>query len=239
MNKSRKELADVNFSKALTYLLDRKELTAKACSSFAVPVWYPLNPSWSVTASAELNPDIYASATAGEALSAAGFVLEGSQRLYEGKPVTLRVLVNRENAGRVKAAEYVVQVLREAGFTVELVQAAWDEYQAAVNSLDFDLYLGEVNLPENLDLSALYTAEVCNTGEPSGTYEGLHQLGLGVLAGTTDVQTFVSEFQNVLPFIPLYYSLDALAVSMEVSGDFGTSTELYWGLESWTVSSSD
>lgn len=239
VNKARKEFANVNFSKGLTYLLDRKELVAKACSSFATPVWYPLNPAWSVTVDSGLNPDIYSVATAGEAFSAAGFSLEGGQRLYGGKPVTLRVLVNRENSGRVKAAEYLVTALQEAGFTVELVQATWDEYQTAVKTMNFDLYLGEVHLPSNLDLSSLYTAEICNTGEPAGTYEALRQTGAGVLSGTVDVQTYVSEFQNALPFIPLYYSLDALAVSMEVVGEFGASTELYWGMEHWSVSDAE
>ena len=48
------------------------------------------------------------------------------------------------------------------------------------------------------------------------------------------MRTFVSNFQSALPFVPLYYSRDALAVSMDVTGTFGGSvTEFYAGIENW------
>lgn len=234
VNKSRKELANVNFSKGLTYLIDRSALVSQSVNGFATPVWYPLNPAWSKTKQANLNPEIYSTVAAGNAFVEAGFVLDGDVREYQGKPVTLRLLVNRENAARVKTAQSIAAALRDAGFAVDVVQATWDEYQKALTALDFDLYLGEVNLPNNLDLSALFSPSVCNTGEATGTYDALRTEGAKVFTEDGDVPTFVSNFQNSLPFIPLYYSLDALAVSMDVSGTFGGSvTEFYAGIERW------
>ena len=234
VNRSKAELADVNFSKGLTYLIDRKKVVSEALNGFATPVWAPLNPAWSVTKQAELNPDITSTISAGNAFTEAGFVLDGSVRKYRGKDVTLRLLVNRENASRVKAAQEIAAALTEAGFSVEVVQETWDRYQTSLKTLDFDLYLGEVNLPDNLDLSALFTGDVCLTGEPAGTYEALRQEALTLLDGTGDVRTFVSNFQYALPLIPLYYSVDALAVSMDVTGDFGGSvSEFYAGIENW------
>ncbi len=234
VNRSKGELADVNFSKGLTYLIDRNDLITKSLNGFATPVWTPLNPAWSVTKQANLNPDITSSVSAGEAFTKAGFVLDGSVRTYRGKAVTLRILVNRENASRVKAAKAVAEYLTAAGFTVEVVQATWDRYQTALKNLDFDLYLGEVNLPDNLDLSALFSPSVCQNGQPAGTYEGLKGEAVSVWNTTGDVRTFASSFQNALPFVPLYYSLDALAVSMDVTGTFGGSAnEFYAGIEHW------
>lgn len=239
VNKSRPELADPNFSRGITYLLDRSAIVRDACNSFATAVWSPLNPAWSVTREADLNPDIRSVVTAAAAFDAC-FPVEGTDRTYGGKPVVLRLLVNRENAIRVKAAELIAESLRGVGFTVELVSVTWDEYKIAVKNLDFDLYIGEVNLPDNMDLSALYSPNLCNTGEAEGTYDGLIASGAGVLAGTVDARTYVSEFQESLPLIPLYYSMDALAVSMEVVGDFGGSvSELYWGIENWKQTSGD
>lgn len=233
VNRSREELKNVNFSKGITYLIDRTTLTEKVLNGFASPVWYPLNPAWEGTVEAALNPEIYSTVSAGNAFHQAGFVLKGDVREYKGKQVSLRLLVNRENPSRVKTAEAVAAALRDAGFAVELVQATWDEYQAAVKNLDFDLYLGEVNLPDNLNISALFSSAVCNTGEPAGTYDALRVEADGVLQGG-DVRTFVSNFQNALPFVPLYYSRDALAVSMDVTGTFGGSvTEFYAGIENW------
>lgn len=236
VNKSRNELADVNFSKGLTYLIDREALVSQSLNGFAAPVWYPLNPAWTATKQAKLNPNIFSTVSAGNAFADAGFVLDGDVREYQGKPVTLRILVNRENASRVKAAEQIGESLRAAGFSVEVVQATWDEYQKALANLDFDLYLGEVNLPNNLDLSALFSTAVCNTGEGEGVYEALRSRAVQVLTDTESVPSFVSSFQNEMPLIPLYYSLDALAVNVAVTGDFGGSvTEFYAGIEDWVL----
>lgn len=235
VNRSRKELADVNFSKGITYLVDRTSLVHEALNSFAFPVWQPLNPFWSETKAADLNPEIFSLASASEAFTQAGFSLEGTQRTYKGKTVSLRILVNRENFSRVRAAEFIAQSLQMAGFEVEVVQATWDEYRDAVKNLDFDLYLGEVNLPANLDISALFSSAVCNTGEGEGTYDGLRAEAKALLTEGENVRTFVSNFQNSMPFIPLYYAVDALAVNMEVTGEFGESvTEFYAGIENWS-----
>ncbi|MBQ1966155.1 MAG: ABC transporter substrate-binding protein [Clostridia bacterium] len=234
VNRSKPELADVNFSKGLTYLIDRSKVVSEALNGFATPVWTPLNPAWSVTKQAELNPDITSLVSAGNAFTQAGFVLDGSVRKYHGKDVTLRILVNRENAARVKTAQLIAASLTEAGFTVEVVQHTWDRYQTALKTLDFDLYVGEINLSDNLDLSALFSGDICPAGEPEGTYETLRIEALAVLNGTGDVRTFVSKFQSALPLVPLYYSVDALAVSMDVAGDFGGSvSEFYAGIENW------
>lgn len=239
VNKTRLPLSDVNFSKALTYLLDRNAVVSAAAGTFAVPVWYPLNPAWSVTEQATLNPDIRSVSTASQAFEAAGLMLDGVVRTYEDAPVTLRVLVNRENASRVRAAEAIAEALRGEGFTVEVVRATWDEYRIAVESLNFDLYLGEVNLPANMNASALYSSKICNTGLEDPLCDLLKNSAEGVLNGSVDVRTYVSDFQNVLPFIPLYYSMDALAVNMEIVGEFGRSvSELYWGIEGWEFASS-
>ena len=161
-------------------------------------------------------------------------VLEGEVRVYRGNPVTIRLLVNKENSVRTKVAAYLADTLRGAGFGVEVIALAWDEYRAAIEARDFDLYLGEVSLPENMDISALFTSSVCNSGS-TASYSSLKKSAANLLNGTVDVRTFVNEFHTALPLIPLYYSLDALAVSMDVSGIFGSSvSSIYAGIENWT-----
>ncbi len=238
VNKSRPELANINFSVGLTYLINRTDLVKEVLKGFATPVWYPLNPAWSETKGANLNPDITSTLSAGAAFTEAGFILRGDVREYNKKPVTLRLLVNRENASRVKVAAAIAKALQDAGFATEVVEATWDEYQIAVKNLDFDLYLGEVNLPDNLELSGLFSSSVCNTGEKAGVYDTLKAEGQTVLSGEGDIRTFVSNFQGALPFIPLYYEQDALAVSMDVTGTFGgLVSEFYGGIENWKFNS--
>ena len=230
----RSTFSSAAFSRGLTYLIDRNALVSQALSSFGTPVWYPLNPAWDTVKNATLNPDISSAQQAGDAFAEAGMVLEGDVRIYNGTPVTLRLLVNKENAVRVKVASYLAETLRGAGFGVDVIALAWDEYRAAIEERDFDLYLGEVSLPENMDISALFTSAVCNSGS-TASYSSLKKSAANLLKGTVDVRTFVNEFHTALPLIPLYYSLDALAVSMDVSGSFGSSvSSIYAGIENWT-----
>lgn len=238
VNRKRKELADVNFSKGITYLLDRAALVSEVYGSVATPVWSPLNPAWSKTAEAQLNPDIYSVTTANNYFNLAGWTLNGSVRRYGNSDVTLKILVNLENNKRMMTAEFLAKALRGAGFSVEVSALAWDEYTAAIQAQDFDLYLGEVSLPDNMDLSALFSQNVCHTGEASSVYASLRSSAAKLLRDDVEPRTFVSEFQNALPCIPLFYACDALAVSMDVLGTFGGSvSELYFGIETWELRS--
>lgn len=237
VNRKNAALASVDFAKGITYLMDRTQLASQVYGSFASPVWSPLNPAWSKTEEAVLNPDIYSVTTANQYFNQAGWTLNGSARVYKGKSMPLRILVNLENNNRIEAAHFVAQTLRSAGFTVEVVTLAWDEYTAAIQAQEFDLYLGEVEFHDNMDLSSLLSQSVCHTGD-STSYSSLRSSAAGLLRGTVEARTFVSEFQNVLPCIPLCYACDALAVSMDVVGTFGGSvSELYYGLESWELRS--
>ena len=71
---------------------------------------------------------------------------------------TLTLLVNSENDSKVAAAQLIVYQLGAAGLAVELVQLPFDEYTAALTRGEFDLYLGEVVLTADFDLSHLLSS---------------------------------------------------------------------------------
>ena len=68
---------------------------------------------------------------------------------------TLRLLVNSENAARIHAAERIAQQLNWTGLAVTVEKLAFEDYTLALQRGDFDLYLGEVVLTADFDLSAL------------------------------------------------------------------------------------
>ena len=55
----------------------------------------------------------------------------------------------------MSAAEYLAQGLEKLGVTVQLDKLAWEDYVAALTAGEFDLYLGEVKLTGDFDLTAL------------------------------------------------------------------------------------
>ena len=71
-------------------------------------------------------------------------------------PLTL--LVNSENSAKVAAAEYIAYQLETAGLRVTVKKLPWDSFLTALSAGNFDLYLGEVLLTADFDLTALLSS---------------------------------------------------------------------------------
>ena len=71
----------------------------------------------------------------------------------EGRPITL--VVNIENTAKSAAANHVAQQLESAGLVVTVERLPWAEYLETVAAGDFDLYMGEVYLTPDFDLTPL------------------------------------------------------------------------------------
>ncbi len=71
---------------------------------------------------------------------------------------TFSLLVNSENPSRVSAAELIAKQLREAGIEINVVKKPYSQYVDDLAAGRFDLYLGEINVLFNMDMSALCLA---------------------------------------------------------------------------------
>ncbi len=67
----------------------------------------------------------------------------------------VRLLVNADASFKVTLAEYAAATLADAGLTVTVQSLSWPAFQAALEAGEYDLYLGEVRLEPNFDLSCL------------------------------------------------------------------------------------
>lgn len=67
----------------------------------------------------------------------------------------LRLIVNAESEFKVGVAEEAARHLNAAGLDVSCEELSWKEYRAALKAGNYDLYLGEVVLSGNFDLSDL------------------------------------------------------------------------------------
>ena len=228
-------LANPSFSKGLTYCFNRMKICAEILSGGTQPVWYPFNPDWSVTVKAELNSDIYSTVSAHDYFTEAGVILSETVRVYEDEPVELKIIVNSENLTKVEVAEFLAHDLEEMGFKVNLVTLTWDKYLQAIEDYEYDIYVGEVMMPQNMDVSALLSDNV-NSGDKYVEWELNEAIAL-FNKGELSMRDFLSAYQEELPIIPLYFNRGALAVNRVVSGNFAPSNgNLYNGIENWSFS---
>lgn len=127
---------------ALSAALDRTALVSTAWSGHARATTLPIHP-----ASALYDTGIARQSSgrsAQELLEEAGLT---------GRTVTL--IVNTESTAKVTAARTIARQLKQAGLTVTVSALNWSEYLSALSSGQFDLYLGEVVLTADFDLSRL------------------------------------------------------------------------------------
>ena len=142
---------------ALLRAFDRAAVSTAIYASHALPAALPLSPA-SPYYQEELAQELeYAPQQAAELLAQAGWIrgdggwTSGRQRL------SLSLVAPSDNAIRATAAEHLANGLKELDIQVELRLLAWDDYLAALDAGDFDLYLGEVRLTADFDLTALIT----------------------------------------------------------------------------------
>ena len=72
-----------------------------------------------------------------------------------GKHLTFTLLVNSDNPSRGAAANLIASQCRAAGIEIKVTQRGYNEYLAALGSGNFQLYLGEIRVLANMDLSNL------------------------------------------------------------------------------------
>ena len=82
---------------------------------------------------------------------------EGVRTNSAGKKLKFELLVNKENRLRVSAAKIIASRLSEYGISVRVAEKSFADYTAALSSGNFQLYLAEVAITPNMDISSLVT----------------------------------------------------------------------------------
>ncbi len=72
-----------------------------------------------------------------------------------GNHPSFTLLVNSDNASRLAAAELISQQLRAAGIELRVISQPFEQYKASLEGGAFQLYLGEIKLQNNMDISPL------------------------------------------------------------------------------------
>jgi len=153
---------------------------------------------------------------------------------------TLKLLVNSENAARVHAAERIAQQLRWTGLDVVVEKLAFEDYTLALQRGNFDLYLGEVVLPADFDLSALLLpdAPLNYGGWSDGEITGLlaqYRASQGVLR-TIYAKTLCERLAQEVPIAPICFKNGCVLTRWgRLSGLEPVRGNVFYHLERWNI----
>ncbi len=129
---------------ALARGIDRRSIAQVDFARHAVPSALPVHP----------NSPMYSPEAARTLAYDPEELMEQLDQLHlSGR--TLRLVVNSENAARAAAAQRIAQQLAWTGLKISVEKLPFEDYTQALARGEFDLYLGEVVLTADFDLSAL------------------------------------------------------------------------------------
>ncbi len=147
---------DALVRQAVSRSLDRDTVTVSLLAGHGEATCLPVSPRSELYSAAHERAGAFDPAAARELLTQAGYTAGEGGLLYKGRTaLELTFVVNTDSSFKLAIAEYLAGQLADLGISVELKKLAWDDYRAALERGDFDLYLGEVTLTADFDLAAL------------------------------------------------------------------------------------
>ena len=179
-------------------------------------------PVWDVTKSVQNIQTSQNSQITIENLEEIGYnSLDGEGVRYKGgRSLRFNLLVNEENRSRVAAAELIAEQLLPLGIKLTVVKVSFQQYQKRLQNGEFQLYLGEVNITENMDISSLVVPggsaaygvnstvpEVAEGETPPATAADIVN---SFYKGQAEITDVVSALQTEMPVIPVCYRTGVL-----------------------------
>ncbi len=153
--------------------------------------------------------------------------------------ITLSFVVNKENPAKVKAARALRDSLAERGITVVLRELSWDSYIRALKNREYDIYLGEVMLTADFDLTQLLSyGGNANYGVYDAQLQTLiYDFNASAEEGKRDAAAklygYIAEH---LPVISLMFEIETIYTHREtVSGMNPTIHNLFNDITAWSI----
>ncbi len=165
---------------------------------------------------------------------------EGFRTNTRGKRISLKLIVCNESQTKVELAHAISQMLYEVGLEVKVEELSYLSYMAALENNAYDLYIAEMRLGADFDLSKIitpyeyqaYGEEYINYGVPSS--EKLYLSWLGFMNGSVTPSEFANTFQEVMPFAPICYTKGCAVFNRDLPFTlFGTSYDMFYNILDW------
>lgn len=226
---------------ALSRGMDRTTVTASLLAGHAVEAALPFSPVSGLYSTSVADELSYSPQAMLDGLKAAGYTAGGDGLLYSGrKAMTLTLVVNTDNTFKRAVAEQIAAQFESAGITVELQKLSYEDYLTALQKGNFDLYLGEVKLTADFDLTDLLSySGALNYGHYSNE-STVALLNTVRMAADSDRNAAAYALSKKLaedaPFAVLCFKTQSVLTRWGmVSGLSPTRQNVFYGLENWQL----
>lgn len=226
-------LMNQDFRKAVSLIINRKSILSDVYANNGVATAQPFHPK-AESFKNDFKIDLTNKEAAVELLSVAGFMQKDSEGFLVSNEqrIVLRLLVNGDNQARVKAANMIKLNMQTLGIAVEVVSVDSESYKSKISSGDYDLYLGEIKLTADNNISKLLTDSSINLNNDGGeTIIAYTQYLLGEIT----INDFLKTFDLKTPFIPIFYKNGTAVYSGTIKGSsVVTEYDVFANMDKWS-----
>ena len=162
LNLENKHLTQPKIRYALSYAIDRLTVCNEAYYSYATPATGVFNVCWDDAGTLQNLPKSKDLQNVVAILEEIGYNNKDNEGFIvdsKGKNISFKLIAYKGNDRRLKAGQLVKQQLEAIGFKITLKELEWDEYTKALVEGNFDIYIAETKLPNNMDVTELLTAD--------------------------------------------------------------------------------
>lgn len=216
-------------------LIDRRQLAEKSYYSRAYPATGAINSFYPCVQSqqkilAESELDAASARTSFEALGYSRDGVSGYYQNAEGQRLTIRLLVYGGSTYKKYAANLLQQQLASKGLYLELVEENdFDTFAEKVAQGDFELYIGEVKLYNNMDMSPFFEGGSASVGiVPS---EALTLSYAQFKENQSAAGAFEAAFAAEMPYVPLLWRNGFVVHHQQVSGLSASLSNTFYSLK--------
>lgn len=260
LKNSRLEINELR--QALSSGIDRQKIckdafyaNAIAATGFFHPVWEPTKAVQNIQINANSQITV-------ENLQQIGYnELDKDGYLRQGNSVLrFSLLVNKENSMRLLAANLIAKQLKEYGIGIRVEKVSFKEYKRRLKKGEFDLYLGEVKITENMDFTSLVSVEgsaaygvktavkksdLKETDKTEATADketkekellDCAKVIKGYYKGKNSISDVAVTLQSDMPIIPICYRTGVLFCDENIENvDKASASDIHFSIESYKI----
>lgn len=251
---------------AVSAIIDRNRIINEAYYQNGIATTSIFNPEWKeakelVTPSGEINKNVYLAQ-----LEKIGYNKKDNKGYYvnsNGDRLTLKLVNYKGNEWRTRAAELISSQLKAEGIKVVTDNLDWNGYKSALKNGQFDIYIAEVKLGNNMDISELVTKggdasygiyykksskkskNTSSSGTSSKKEEATEvetapagstaEAVKGFYKGDKTLVEVSAAFYGEMPIIPICYRTGIASYLGDIKGIKPSQSDIYFGIENSTI----
>ena len=263
INTASAELKDKRMRYAISSALDRTAICQDAFFNSATPASGYFNPVLTKTSAVQsLKPRSDSEITI-DNLKKIGYNDKNADGYFvdaNGKHHIFKLLVNKESRSKAAAANLIAAQLRSAGIQVTVTECSYGEFLSRLSTNSFELYLGEISILPNFDMSPLVVsggsaayglgkvkteAEENKDGEKDAENEApgaadtenapIKKIYDEYKSGAASISDVAGTLLTEMPQIPLLYKHGLLFSNDHISNIEASECDVFFSIEKYKI----